>query len=43
MCQFVTRKDILVIVNLFLVTEGLYLHMRSLLALTLIIHDLNND
>jgi hypothetical protein len=32
MCQFVTRKDILIIANLFLVTEGLYLHMGSLLA-----------
>jgi hypothetical protein len=43
MCQFVTQKDILVIVILFLITNGLNLHMGSLLALNINIHDLNNE
>jgi len=43
MCQFVTRKDILIIVTLFLVTDGINLHMGSLVVLNINIHDLNHD
>ena len=43
MCQFVTRKDILIVVTLSLVTDGINLHMGSLVVLNINIHDLNHD